>query len=177
MVKTDIRSYNISISEKRHRISFALSSHVWHARALITVTFRPSDRLSPLLVAALAHPRGGETNRRAPLAPQRGAARMRAPIRRISIRVATLGEAGQFSPVREIGPLYPIAVRVIRLVYRDCLSSIRAVSTRVSLPPTENENVCDANRGLETPSSDGGRHVSLRDTCIRLRDAAGYRLC
>jgi len=40
--------------------------------------------------------------------PQRGAAsspvqHMRAPHRRISIRVATLDEAGQFSPVREIG--------------------------------------------------------------------------
>lgn len=40
--------------------------------------------------------------------PQRGAAsppvrHMRAPHRRISIRVATLGEAGQFSPVRGIG--------------------------------------------------------------------------
>lgn len=43
--------------------------------------------------------------------PQRGAAspavrHMRAPHRRISIRVATLGEAGQFSPVRGIGPSF-----------------------------------------------------------------------
>lgn len=40
--------------------------------------------------------------------PQRGATsppvqHMRAPHRRISIRVATLGKAGQFSPVRGIG--------------------------------------------------------------------------
>lgn len=82
-------------------------------RALITVTFRPSDRLSLLLVAARSPPRPIG----APLSvphrpdPQRGAVlapvqHMRASNRRISIRVATLSEAGQFSLVRGIRPSF-----------------------------------------------------------------------
>lgn len=159
-------------------------SHVWHARALITVTFQPSDRLSPLLVPlslTLCPPplhRGGETNRRAPLAPQRGAARMRAPIRRISIRVVTLSEAGQFSPVREIGPLYPIAIytwyAISRCVSRLSLVHSSSVNTRLVAANGKRIYVRDANRGLKNPIT---RRSGSRDTCTFTRRGGVCRLC
>jgi len=106
--------------------------------ALITVTFRPSDRLSPLLLAACTTPVIDQSARSfsAPRRPnpQRGAAlppvrHMRAPDRRISIRVATLSKAGQFSPVRGIRA----AVRgiVLRFPYSDFIVACTATRTRL----------------------------------------------
>lgn len=178
VVKTDIRSYNISISDKRHGISpssrSALPRLAGNTRALITVTFRPSDRLSSLLVAARSPLR--PTNRRTPLASLQpyesaawrgvtarcGAYACARPIRRISIRVATLAEAGQFSPVREIGSSFA-RDRPVRSQYRVVPASDTLLCLSFSLDGKQ--NVRDAERGLETPVNrpDGG--VS-RDTCV-----------